>query len=87
MGVSANNEDARLQTEQKVFTASELSAYDGNNGGPEYIAINGTVYDITSFNLLKNGKHHGVTGGRDVTDIFVHKTSILKRLPVVGILE
>jgi predicted heme/steroid binding protein len=87
MGASANDDDGRLQTGQKVFTASELSAYDGNDGAPEYIAINGTVYDITNFNLLKSGKHHGVTGGRDVTDIFVHKPAILKRLPVVGILE
>jgi len=73
-----------VATKLKQFTAEELSAFDGRNGGPEYIAIKGIVYDITRVNHLKGGKHHGVTSGKDVTDLFVHKDDILKRVPVVG---
>jgi len=74
------------QVEQRAFTAEELGAFDGANGVPEYIAINGIVYDVSEVQLLKGGRHHGVTGGKDVTDLFVHKKNILNRLKVVGTL-
>jgi predicted heme/steroid binding protein len=73
-----------VNTGLKNFTAADLSAFDGSDGGPEYIAIKGIVYDITRVNLLKGGKHHGVASGKDVTDRFVHKDDILKRVPIVG---
>jgi predicted heme/steroid binding protein len=73
-----------VHTELKKFTAEDLSAFDGSDGGPEYIAIKGVVYDITRVNLLKGGKHHGILADKDVTDRFVHKDDILKRVPIVG---
>ena len=75
------------KSEQKIITAAELSTCDGHHGAPEYIAIKGVVYDISGVNLLKGGKHHGVLAGTDVTDLFVHKEAILRRLPIVGELE
>lgn len=72
---------------EKIFTLDELSKYNGENDMPSYIAIKGIVYDISNLAILKGGKHHGVTGGKDVTKIFPHDINILKRAKVVGRLE
>lgn len=68
------------------FTLQELAQYDGQNDVPAYLAINGVVYDVTKVQLLRDGRHHGVTPGHDVTDQFVHNQAILNRLQVVGTL-
>jgi predicted heme/steroid binding protein len=68
----------------KVFTPQELSQFDGQNGNPGYIAINGIIYDVSEVQLLKDGRHHGVIPGSDVTDLFVHNKAILNRLKIVG---
>ncbi|MFZ2948502.1 MAG: cytochrome b5 domain-containing protein [Desulfuromonadaceae bacterium] len=72
------------ETAERVFTLQELAQHDGQNGSPAYIAINGDVYDVTKVQLLKDGRHHGVTAGNDVTDLFVHKQAILNRLQIIG---
>ena len=72
---------------QKTFTLQELAQHDGQNGTPAYLAINGVVYDVTTVQLLNDGRHHGVTPGNDVTDQFVHNKAILNRLQVIGTLE
>lgn len=85
------SESTTIQTEktveERIFTIDEVSKYNGEDGNPSYIAIKGIVYDISNIAILKNGKHHGVTGGKDVTKIFPHDINILKRAKVVGKLE
>ena len=71
----------------QTFTLAELTRFDGRNGAPAYVAIHGKVYDITGVHLFRDGKHHGVTPGNDVTEIFVHKSNILNRLNIVGQLK
>lgn len=71
---------------QREFSREELKTFDGTDGNPSYIAINGVVYDITGVHIFRDGRHHGVTGGNDVTKLFVHKPAILNRLKVVGTL-
>ena len=34
--------------EEKIFTEKELGKYDGQNGNPAYVAIDGVVYDVTN---------------------------------------
>jgi predicted heme/steroid binding protein len=80
---TALQENAQL----RIFTQQELAQHDGRNGTPGYIAINGIVYDVTNVQLLKDGRHHGVTPGNDVSDLFVHNQAILNRLQIVGKLE
>ena len=82
--VKANQK--QQDVEQRVFARTELSEFHGSNGAPAYIAINGTVYDISGVHLFRDGRHHGVTPGNDVSDLFVHKSAILNRLKIVGTL-
>ena len=73
------------------LSLDELSAFDGKDGQPAYIAIDGVIYDVTSVPQWANGDHNGFTAGNDLTEeiknISPHGVSKLKGLPVVGELE
>lgn len=72
----------------KTFTAADLAKFDGKNGQPAYVAIDGTVYDVSDKEAWTTGEHHGNFAGRDLTKILYqmspHKDKVLKGLPVVG---
>lgn len=76
--------DRTSQENARVFTLQELSEFDGQNGNPAYIAINGIVYDVTKVRQWKNGNHQGCSAGKDLTADFPHKASILAKVPIVG---
>lgn len=84
---------AAVKTPQKNaipnFTLTELAKYDGQNGHKAYVAVDGVVYDMTLLGSWKNGQHHGVSAGTDLTAVFSkspHAKSILKLAKVVGTL-
>lgn len=71
----------------KIFTLEELAQYNGKNGNPAYIAINGVVYDVTNNAAWASATHFGLSAGNDLTIEFeaCHgMVSILDKLPVVG---
>ncbi|TEB04397.1 Cytochrome b5-like Heme/Steroid binding domain protein [Pelotomaculum schinkii] len=76
--------DRTSQVNAQVFTLQELSKFDGQNGNPAYIAVNGIVYDVTKVRQWKNGNHQGCSAGKDLTADFPHKASILAKVPIVG---
>ena len=84
-GNSMNDEDT---AELKVFTLEELSAYNGLDGSPAYVAVDGVVYDFTNLGAWRNGKHNGFTAGRDLTDeilnVSPHGVKNLEGVPIVG---
>ena len=45
------------QQQMKVFSASELAKYNGRNGQPAYVAVDGYVYDLTGSRTWVNGLH------------------------------
>jgi len=68
----------------------ELAAYNGVDGKPAYVAVNGVVYDVTNVPAWKNGQHNGNTAGKDLSDVIgkaPHGDSVLKNLTVVGKLK
>ena len=70
-----------------IFTKETLKAYDGKNGQPAYIAINGDVYDVSGIIDWAGGFHHGYQAGQDLTTAFGHSPhtlSILKLANQVG---
>lgn len=71
----------------KTFTAAELAQFNGVDGAPAYVAIEGTVYDVTAIPQWAAGKHHGNLAGLDQTEAIKqspHGQSVLSMLPLVG---
>lgn len=69
------------------MTLETLATYNGKNGQPAYVAYNGVVYDVSALAVWRNGQHHGVSAGTDITDKFAtspHVESIFKLAVVVG---
>lgn len=77
--------DTTTQSEKQVFTKETLSTFNGQNGQPAYVAIDGIVYDFSS--LFGTGTHGGYTPGSDLTSQFhsEHGNKNLKKYPVVGV--
>lgn len=53
-----------------TFTRDELAAFTGRNGNPAYVAVGGTVYDVTDNAAWSAATHFGLTAGRDLTPEF-----------------
>jgi Predicted heme/steroid binding protein len=86
--ITTENKDK--STQQKVFTLDELKKYNGENGNPAYVAVDGVVYDVTNARKWKNGKHQGVTAGNDLSKAIgssPHGKNVLNNLPVMGTLK
>lgn len=70
----------------KQFTAETLAEYDGKDGQPAYIAVDGLVYDVTDNSNWKSGEHHGFSAGQNLTSEFEseHGKSKLRNLAIMG---
>lgn len=70
------------------LTLDELASYDGTDGQPAYVAIDGVIYDVTDNDSWTGGKHNGAVAGNDLTDeidqISPHGRDVLDMLDVVG---
>jgi|LSQX01.1.fsa_nt_gb predicted heme/steroid binding protein len=70
-----------------TFTLEELSRFDGKNGNSAYVAVDGTVYDVTDNAAWAAATHFGLQAGKDLTSEF-HSCHggqpILSNLKVVG---
>ncbi len=68
----------------EIFTKDQLSRYDGKNGNPAYVAIDGKVYDASS--VFRNGLHYGYPAGQDLSKEFhgKHPDQFLNKLRLVG---
>ncbi|MDF2484393.1 MAG: heme/steroid binding protein [Herbinix sp.] len=79
------------QPETRIFTIEELANYNGKEGRPSYVAVNGIVYDVSALVRWAGGTHFGMVAGRDLSGPFMScHQGIMDRLnkaPKVGILE
>ncbi|KRQ86161.1 Cytochrome b5-like Heme/Steroid binding domain protein [Caloramator mitchellensis] len=76
--------------ENKIFTLEELKNFDGTNGKPAYVAVDGIVYDVTLIASWGGASHFGLLAGNDFTKEFndCHgDRNMLKKIPVVGTLS
>lgn len=72
---------------QATFTRQELSKFDGKSGNPAYVAVNGTVYDVTNNATWAAATHFGLTAGKDLSNEFASchaGQAILSKLRIVG---
>lgn len=78
-----NNDDELIE-----LTLEELSYYDGKEGRPAYIAVNGDIYDVTDSAFWQMGLHNGYEAGQDLTDPIInespHGLANLSRVPLIG---
>lgn len=82
-----------VETEAKVFTKEELAKGNGIDRNPCYVAVDGTVYEISNSILWVMGVHTPTKGlikcGEDHSQTILnspHGKSKLKYLDVVGTL-
>jgi len=70
------------------LTLAELAKYNGKDGQPAYVAVDGVIYDVSAYPKWKNGEHNGYSAGNDLTEIIKtkspHGVAKLKGVPVVG---
>lgn len=71
----------------KTLTATELAKYNGQNGQPAYVAVDGVVYDLSS--IFQNGSHFSHLAGQELTSSFYsyHAKNQITKYPVVGMLK
>lgn len=84
------NEPTDPVDEPLELTLEELAYYDGTDGKPAYIAVQGKIYDVSDSSFWVNGGHNGYKAGQDLTDAIInespHGLSNLSRVPMIGIL-
>jgi predicted heme/steroid binding protein len=70
------------------LTLAELKQFDGKGGRKAYIAVGGTIYDVTGNLNWFRGNHNGFEAGQDLTAAMdnesPHGRSKLVGLPIVG---
>ncbi len=59
-----NDEDV----EEKLFTMEEIARFDGQDGQPAYIVVDGVVYDVSNVAQWSSGSHFGFEAGKDVSE-------------------
>lgn len=76
--------------QKKEFTLDELTGYNGKNGKPAYIAIEGIVYDISNEAVFKELKNIEIIAGKDLTEQFnfYHRINQgINKIPRVGVVD
>lgn len=90
---SSITSETSMSVEPEVLevTLEELAKYNGQDGNPAYVAVDGTIYDVTDSPKWSKGKHRSVKGveaGNDLTEkiksLSPHGTGILEDYPIVG---
>jgi len=81
---STTSQSSSDESAVKTFTLAELAKYDGQNGNPAYLAVDGKIYDLTS--VFQNGKHYSHYAGKELTNAFYsyHVKGALAKYPIVG---
>lgn len=72
---------------EKEFDRVSLAEFDGQDGRPAYVAVDGIVYDVTDVSAWKEGTHHGKHAGQDLSEAIKrapHEKRVLAKLTKVG---
>lgn len=77
------------------FTLAELAEFDGKDGSPAYVAVDGTVYDVTGSSQWPEGDHTpcdlDAVAGKDLSNVLeeapARMRALIEAMPVVGTLQ
>lgn len=62
-----NNNENNGHIQLIPFTLEELQKYNGQDGMPAYVSVDGLVHDVSDSNLWGDGVHFGNIAGRELT--------------------
>ncbi|GFP77987.1 cytochrome b5 domain-containing protein [Clostridium fungisolvens] len=85
-----DNVETAFSFRTREFTMKELSGYNGVGDNPAYIAVNGTVYDITGERALNQIIAAGFRPGTDLSEQFNSgklSRQLLNNTRIVGVLR
>jgi predicted heme/steroid binding protein len=91
---TATTEGTAMTSEPRTFTLEELAQFDGKDGRPAYVAVDGVVYDVSASAKWPGGVHIGCNlgsmAGQDLSEAITRAPARmranLERMPVVGTL-
>lgn len=69
------------------ISMEELAKYNGQDGNPAYVAVDGIIYDVTDHPNWNEGMHGKVSAGQDISQLLKnspHGYSKLEGLKAVG---
>ncbi|MBU5454702.1 cytochrome b5 domain-containing protein [Caproiciproducens sp. MSJ-32] len=73
------------------LSREELKIYDGEEGRPAYIVVDGIVYDVTESEEWKYAKYLGARAGKDYTELFKKGKEecmpMLSNFKVIGVIK
>ena len=80
-----------VQGTRRVFTPEELARYNGTDGYPAYVAVNGIVYNVSNLPIWQTGTHFGLHAGQDLSLEFntchSNRPFVLESMVPVGRME
>lgn len=85
---SETAETTPATTEGLTLTLEELKVFNGQNGQPAYVAVDGIIYDVSAIGKWKNGVHQGkYHAGNDLSEEIKkspHGKAFLDQAVIVG---
>lgn len=76
------------ETAAVELTLEQLKTFNGQDGQPAYVALDGVIYDVSQTRKWKDGKHEmGIVAGTDLTELIStspHGKAILSEAKIVG---
>ena len=89
--ISLKHPPDRRYDKKLTLTSEELRYFDGQDGRPSYVAVDGIIYNLTQSRLWRGGVHDPSEGqakaGEDLSEVIKkspHGKMILQGFPVVG---
>jgi len=83
---AATTQPTSTNSTATTFTLAQLAKYNGLNGQPAYVAVDGDVYDLSA--KFQQGQHFSHYAGTELTNAFYsyHAKRSLAKYPIVGTL-
>lgn len=80
--------DSQQQIGDEIFTLETLAHYDGKDGRPSYVAVDGLVYDVSGY-FIQGQHHQGAHAGMDLTGLVTKRKCLtaLTHCTIVGVME
>jgi len=85
---TSSSTTSEMTSEERIFTLAELAEFDGQDGQPAYVAVDGVVYDVSDLSRWLGGLHMNLhIAGEDLSEDILkapHSKAMLQRAKVVG---